>query len=114
MRRQARLDLARFGIADRLGLLQRQRPPVASPPQISQTLPRQCQDLQAGLFLGFALRGPRPLGQLRQIALEHVRPALAGVEGVAEGSGPGELGAAGEGLSAEKGTRVGTASTWWR
>ena len=80
----ARFDLVRFEIADRLALLARELPPEASAPQLSQTLPRQFQDLQGGVFLGFTVRGPRPLDELRRLALERIQPALAGVDGVAE------------------------------
>ena len=80
----AKLDLARFELGDRLSLLRQELPPSAGVPSIQLDLPREFQDLQGGTFLAFTLRAPRTLNALRQFAKQTVVPALIAVDGISE------------------------------
>lgn len=79
----ANLDLVRFELADRLSLLHEELPPGVAPPQLQYSVPEQFRDFEGGVFFEFTLRAPRPLNDLRRLALEEVQEGLLGVEGVA-------------------------------
>lgn len=80
----AKLDLARFELSDRLSMLRDELPPATGAPTLRLDLPREFAELQGGTFLSFAVRATRPLNALRQLAKEDILPALQAVNGVSE------------------------------
>lgn len=80
--RRAPMELAALELSERLGALQSRLPPRVLP-IVEPHVPRQLEALE-GPLVEYALAGTGDPEDLRRIAERWLRPALAGVEGVAE------------------------------
>lgn len=75
------MDFAALELREKLSALNDEFPYGVQPPQIQKYVPKE---FQTGRFLSYHLTGKMSLPEIRRFALEHIKPALLAVEGVAD------------------------------
>jgi HAE1 family hydrophobic/amphiphilic exporter-1 len=79
--RRTDMEFARLKLAERLAALARSLPPGAERPVVEPYVPEEFAS-EGRALLGYTLTGPATLGGLRELAVDHVQPALRSVDGV--------------------------------
>ena len=75
------MEFAALALSEKLHKIRKTLPAGCMPPRIQKYVPKQ---FQKGRFYAFRLSGPLGLANLRRIALKQIKPALLGVDGVAD------------------------------
>jgi len=75
------MEFAALALSEKLHQVRKTLPAGCMPPRIRKYVPKQ---FQKGQFYALRLSGPLGLAMLRRIATEQIKPALLGVDGVAD------------------------------